>query len=267
VLCSAIAVADYITGFSDDITATVRAPFYYTLNLPSRIAYMMSVEILAKKNLLEQNSSLKTQVAELQAQQTSLENAVKENKVLRELLSSSSRVKAEFTHAEIIALGNDIGRNIVIINKGRSDDVKEGQALVDAYGVFGHIISVSSYTSKVLLVTDKDSFVPIQTDSGLRAILQGSGNSNELELIDATSTTKFKAGDKLYTSGLALRYMPGYPVGEVENISIGDKSAFIKVRVKPYAHLDSSRQLLLVWLPEDKIIAEAKASSSENKPS
>ena len=133
-----------------------------------------------------------------------------------------------------------------------------GQALVDSFGVFGHVTSVSDYTSQVLLVTDKDSYVPIQNDAGIRAIVSGSNDQNKLELIDQTNTTKFKVGDKLYTSGLALRYMPGYPVGTIESISNVDSLDFVKVKVRPYANLDSSRQLLLVWLPENKIVKEAR---------
>ena len=77
-------------------------------------------------------------------------------------------------------------------------------------------------------------------------------------MLDATATTKFKVGQKLYTSGLALRYMQGYPVGVIKSISYNDKFDFVKVKIDPLAHLDQSRQLLLVWLPQNKVLSEAR---------
>ena len=258
-------IIDVNTGLGSKLSAEFRAPFYYVLDIPLRLFYSLSVNFLAKQDLLAQNAALQTKIIELQAQQSYLTNTLKENELLRELLSSSSRVKAEFTHAEIIAITNAVGRNIVIINKGKVDDVKEGQALVDAFGVFGHVIDVGEYTSQVLLITDKDSYIPIQNDSGLRAIVAGVGGYDHLEIIDTTATTKFKVGDKLYTSGLALRYMPGYPVGVIESIEARDSNDFAIIKVKPLAKINSSRQLLLVWLQENKITKEARSNYNANK--
>lgn len=257
-LCSILALVDMFTGVESAIADYIKSPIYYFLDMPRRMTYAVTVNFLSKQDLLAQNESLKAKIIELEAQQSSMASELKENEVLRELLSSSGRVKAEFTHAEIIALANDLTKNVVIINKGKKDDVKMGQALVDSFGVFGHVTSVSEYTSQVLLITDKDSFVPVQNDAGVRAIVTGTNDKNEIELIDQTNTTKFKVGDKLYTSGLALRYMPGYPVGIIESISNVDSLDFVKVKVRPYAHLDSSRQLLLVWLSENKVVKEAR---------
>ncbi len=257
-LCAILVLVDLFTGLESAVTDYIKSPFYYILDMPRRIVYDVTVNFLSKQDLVSQNERLKAKIIELGAQQSSVATQLKENEILRELLSSSGRVKAEFTHAEIIALANDLTKKVVIINKGTKDDVKIGQALVDSSGVFGHVTRVSYYTSQVLLVTDKDSYVPVQNDLGLRAIVAGSNNHNELELINQTNTSKFKVGDKLYTSGLALRYMPGYPVGVIESISNVDSLDFVKVKVRPYAHLDSSRQLLLVWLPENKIVKEAR---------
>ena len=67
-----------------------------------------------------------------------------------------------------------------------------------------------------------------------------------------------KVGDKLYTSGLALRYLPGYPVGTITTISHKEKADFIKVVVAPVASLSNARQVLLVWQSDNHLINEAR---------
>ena len=161
-ICVVLSVIDLKFGYSDLIHEYITYPVYHIINFPSKMIHNMGLVFQSNQDLIEQNEGLKAQIIDLKADQKIYENAKRENEVLRELLSSSGKVKAEFTHAEILAISNNIARKIVIINKGSSDDVYDGQAVVDAYGVFGHVIKAHKFTSSVLLITDKDSYVPVQ---------------------------------------------------------------------------------------------------------
>jgi len=250
--------SDMMLSYSQGLVQYFLSPLYYIIDMPYRLVYKSSVNILSKQELVKENSRLLAQNAILKARMYQYETASKENDTLRELLSSSGKIESDFTHAEIIAESNSLLKKIVIINKGQDDEVYDGQAVIDAHGVLGHVVTANKYTSSVLLITDKDSYVPVQNADGERAIAVGSGDSGALELLDTTATTKFKVGDKLYTSGLALRYLPGYPVGIITTISHKEKADFIKVVVAPIASLSNARQVLLVWQSDNHLINEAR---------
>jgi rod shape-determining protein MreC len=252
---------DWFYSYSLGGTQYLLSPLYYIIDMPYRLVYKSSINLLSKQELVKENTRLLAQNVILKAKMHKYATAEKENKTLRELLSSSGKIESDFTHAEIIAEANSLSRKIVIINKGANDDVYDGQAVIDSYGVLGHVITANKYTSSVLLITDKESYVPVQTNDGERAIVVGSGDGSTLELLDATATTKFKIGDKLFTSGLALRYLAGYPVGIITAISDKDKMAFVKVVVSPYGRLNNTRQVLLVWQPDSNLINEARAKN------
>ena len=109
-LCSALVLIELFTGIESAISDYIKSPIYYVLDMPRSITYAISVNFLSKRDLLSQNERLKAKIIELEAHQSSMASELKENEVLRELLSSSGRVKAEFTHAEIIAVANDIAK-------------------------------------------------------------------------------------------------------------------------------------------------------------
>ena len=64
----------------------------------------------------------------------------------------------------------------MILNKGRNDGVYVGQPVLDAYGLMGQVIAVDSITSRVLLITDTQSAIPVlNVRNGMRSIAIGVG--------------------------------------------------------------------------------------------
>lgn len=239
---------------------SVTESFYTAVNLPSSVYDLAKNRLSSRQYILEENKRLTADNLLLKSNLSLQEDLKNENTVLRDLLSTSAKITADFTIAEVLAVANYSSKNIAIIARGRVDDVYPGQAVLDPYGVFGNVIEVGEHTSKVLLISDRNNAVPVQNSRGVRAILSGAGDGAKLELLDITKTSDFHQGDKLVTSGLAMRYIPGYPVGVIASISYDTSSDFARVLVEPYAKFNQSRQLLLVWPRQDKIIAEARQS-------
>ena len=95
-------------------------------------------------------------------------------------------------------------------------------AALDGQNFIGRIVDVSFFSSRVLLVSDLNSRIPVITEpSGVHAIISGHGkNYPTLEYLPANHS--IKSGDKIYTSGKEGIFSPGIPVGKVkiENNSI-----------------------------------------------
>src|SRR5262249_27030613 len=136
----------------------------------------------------------------------------------------------------------------MVLDKGTDDGIFVGQPVLDAYGVMGQVIDTTAKTSRVLLISDGRSALPVQNNrNGMRAIVAGTGYANSLSLLHMPNTADVKVGDYLVTSGLGGRFPFGYPVGQIISIKKTSAERFALIEVRPAAHLDRSRMVVLVW--------------------
>ena len=100
-------------------------------------------------------------------------------------------------------------------------------------------------------ITDPGHAIPVQINrTGLRTIALGTGSIDRLELPHIPTNADVRVGDLLISSGLGGRFPPGYPVAEVIDVEQDPGNTFSEVIARPRAHLDRSREVLLVWPPE-----------------
>lgn len=224
------------------------APIQYIVSLPIELFTSIKNVINTQDNLVQENLRLKANQLVLKAQLQRLLAIESENNYLKSLLKSSYQIKNKTLIAELLAVNSEPFVHQVILNKGIRDGVYINQPVIDANGLMGKIIQKGPVTSKVLLINDAHSGVAVQnTRNGVRAIAVGDTYSGKLRLMYVTKTTDIKVNDLFTTSGLGDHLPEGYPVGRVTNINNDPSNQFATVLLKPCAHLDSSRQVLLVW--------------------
>ena len=104
--------------------------------------------------------------------------------------------------------------NSFVINSGTNKDIKNGMEVLDGKNFIGRIVDVNFFSSRVLLVTDLNSKIPIISEpSGNHAILSGHGVSDPtLEYL--SENHQIQDGDKIYTSGKEGIFSPGIIIGE-----------------------------------------------------
>ena len=140
----------------------------------------------------------------------------------------------------------------IVIDKGADANIVQGQAVLDAQGLFGQIVEVGEFTSRVLLINDADHAVPIQVHrNGVRSIAGGTGSRDLLVLENVPVSADIVEGDLIETSGLGGRFPVGYPVGTVQSVVVEPTSTYAEVTIRPAAQLDRSRHVLIVFEPEE----------------
>ena len=106
--------------------------------------------------------------------------------------------------------------NSFVINIGGNKEIKNGMAVLDGKNFIGRIVDVNFFSSRVLLVTDLNSKIPVISEpSGNHAILSGHGDSNPT-LQYLSENHKIQEKDKIYTSGKEGIFAPGIPIGEAK---------------------------------------------------
>ena len=143
-----------------------------------------------------------------------------ENMRLRELLGSSFRLQERVQVAELLSVDLDPFYQHVIIDKGETFGVYEGQPVLDSLGVMGQVAEVSQFSSRVVLLTDPSHSIPVQiVRNGLRAVVTGRGLGENLQMEFLPHNADVRVGDLLVTSGLGGRFPVGYPVGKVISVN------------------------------------------------
>jgi rod shape-determining protein MreC len=246
--------------------STLVYPLQYVVNLPVEAAEWVSVSLVTRNNLLEENDRLKHEHLLIKQKIQRYEVLEQENRRLRELLESSFRLNDKVLVAEIIDVDVQRFRRKIEINKGQREGAYDGQPIVDASGIMGQIVFAAPFSSMVLLITDPNHALPVQINrNGLRAIAVGTGQRNKLLLENLTNNADISVGDLIVSSGLGRRFPSGYPVGEIEEISRDPGEVFAKVVVKPSAQLSQSREVLMVWPYGDAIETKKESAEVEKK--
>jgi len=150
-----------------------------------------------------------------------------ENAAFRSLLSAKIETSSFVVAARVVADAGGPFVRTVLLNAGRRDGVAKGQAVVNAEGMVGRIAEVGERSSRVLLLSDLNSRVPVVNErSGQRGVLAGD-NSEWPQLVFLPNQAQVQPGDPIVTSGHGGLLPPGLPIGIVA--STGDGG----VRVQP----------------------------------
>jgi rod shape-determining protein MreC len=206
-------------------------------------------DLSASKNQLQlENSRLRTEALITRGRMQELAALKAENDRLREMLDAREQVRGEVRVAGIMAVDANPYRHNIVLDVGSREGVYDGQAIVDASGVVGQVISTGLTTSQAILISDPDHALPVVVNrNGLRTVAFGTGEYNRLSLPFLANNADIRAGDLLVTSGLGGTFPSGYPVATVESVTRLPQAPFAEVSATPAAALDQVREVMLIW--------------------
>ena len=177
-------------------------------------------------NLFEKNIKLKNENTQLKEQIYDSDFLIFENKQLRQLLDEQIASSTNLVSARVMLDKQSPYLNSFIINHGSNKEIKNGMAVLDGKNFIGRIVDVNFFSSRVLLVTDLNSKIPVLIEpSGSQAILSGRG-TNEPTLEYLPKNHKIQSGNKVYTSGKEGIFAPGIPIGKVR---MDDEKVFVSL--------------------------------------
>ena len=145
-----------------------------------------------------------------------------ENTQLRELIDDQVASSDYLISSRVIIDKQSPYLNSFIINSGSNKKIKNGLAVLDGENFVGRIVDVNFFSSRVLLVSDLNSKIPVIIEpSGNQAILSGRGKDYPiLEYLPPNNT--INENDKIYTSGKEGIFDPGIPIGVIKIVEEGE---------------------------------------------
>jgi rod shape-determining protein MreC len=200
-------------------SADLVSPVMNVISRPAASINELTDKIYNLAHLYDENERLRRENQQLLAWQQAARNLSHENARLRDLASYTSPPALHLVTARVIADMGGAYAHSVMISAGSRDGVAKGQAVISDEGLIGRVAEAGYQASRVLLITDINSRVPVVVENSRdRAFLSGD-NTNRPLLTFLTADAAVAPGDRILTSGHGGAFPPGIPIGVVSSVS------------------------------------------------
>ena len=213
----------FLSSFDSKITKITRSginEFIYrssfVLSAPEKILKNLSYEIKSHFGVYSNLKKIEQELNEFKSKKISLDILEFENQKLREQLDDYL-VSTEVIYSKIIIDNKSQYLRSFVINKGSKDGIKPGMVVLDQQYLVGKVIEVNFGTSRVLLMSDINSNIPITISPGnLLAIATGTGqNQAKVNFLKKIHFDKITNDSLVYTSGTGGLIKSGVPIGKI----------------------------------------------------
>ncbi len=223
-------------------------PIYAIANYPVLSGEWFRQQVKSEEQLRRENTAMNAELLQARVRLQKLADLSAENTRLRGLLNTPLIIDGRMLISEIIGTDTDPLRQILVINKGSSDQVKLGQTILDDKGIMGQVINVYPHSSRVMLLSDKEHAISVRIErTGVRGIVSGTGDSTRLSMQYVPNTADIKLGDRLISSGLGEQFPAGYQVGTVSRIQRHGSGEFATIDIRPAAQLQGGHHVVLLF--------------------
>ena len=201
--------------FTNYLKITLNEIVYRTsfiVSVPEKKILDLSNKIQDHYNVYNDYVLVKEKIKTLESKKYETQFLEVENKRLKKTINEYI-FKSDELVAKVLIDKNSPFLKSVIVNKGSKDKVKLGMAVLDGSYLVGKIVEVNYSTSRVLLVSDLNSKIPVSIEPGnIQSILSGTGKQNgKIEYLETDILIKDKS--IVYTSGSGGLFKSGIPVG------------------------------------------------------
>jgi rod shape-determining protein MreC len=206
---------DAVKGAALDVTAPISAAGSRIVGFFGGIGESVSNYFRAGS----QNAELRAELAAARRTLIAAQAAQAENRRLAALLGLARATPDEIVVARIVGSSFEAPRRLATLAAGSSSGVAIGQPVRAPEGLIGRVIETGRWASRVLLVSDGGSNVPVRAvRNGVPAIAVGRGDGTiELRTLEV-GQNPFRPGDILVTSGVGGIFPPGVPVATVTRL-------------------------------------------------
>jgi rod shape-determining protein MreC len=194
-----------------------------------------------------ENAQLQQTIDRLRLEQAALLEDAKEGQRLQTLMGFQQKYLYATQAAQVFGTGGSNLSRVFYIDKGSADKVERDMAVISADGIVGKVREVFRHSAQVLAINDQNSGAGVILETTrIRGILRGNADGR-LQIVDLLADKRIQPGEKVLTAGGDQIFPRGLPVGEVERVVPDpDRDGFIKIMVKPAAHLDRLDEVLVI---------------------
>ena len=223
---------NYLVEQARTTVVDVITPVINLVSKPADAVSQLADEVEHFWAVYEENEVLRAENARLKAWHGIARRLDEENKQYRGLLNVVPEPRITFITARIIGDSRRAFVQSVLVNAGRTFGIESGQAVINGEGFVGRIVDAGRQASRVILMTDLNSRIPVIIEqTRFKGILTGT-NTDFPQIDFLPSEAKVSPGDRVVTSGHGGMLPTGLPIGIVRSVENG------VIKVQPHVDYD-----------------------------
>ena len=232
------------------VTDTV-APIIAAVGQPFRFVADGISGMTGITQLRAENDRLKAENARLKEWYQTALLLKAENQSLKDLLNVIPEPEQSYISTRVIGDSGSSYVRSLLIQAGKEDGVVEGQAVMGSQGMIGRIIEVGNRASRILLLNDINSHIPVTIEgTNQKAILAGT-NDDLLMLDHLPSDTLIEEGARVVTSSHGGMFPQGLPIGKVVKTDSGE------IAVEPFTDPVNASYVQVIEKPDDPNVRQS----------
>ena len=219
--CLILSLEYFKTGPIDKFRSITKDIIYrasYVVSIPFKLIEDSYVKIQDHINMYDEYRLLKEKEFNISSLENDLKFYKSENIKLRKFINEEPLKEGKYIITKVLIDKESPYIKSLIINKGFEAGIEKGMAALDRSYMIGKVIETNYLSSRILLVNDLNSKIPVIIEPGnTQAILNGSGsNYGELEYLPKNNIVD--TDHIVYTSGSDRIFLSGIPIGKIEVI-------------------------------------------------
>ncbi|MCC6597609.1 MAG: rod shape-determining protein MreC [Alphaproteobacteria bacterium] len=173
-----------------------------------------------------------------------------ENKSLHELLNVKVEQRSSAITARILSDSSSTFARSLLVSAGTQDGIRKGQAVISGDGLVGRVVEAGERVSRVLLISDMNSRVPVLIENSRQHAIFAGNNGQEGLLVYLPADREVDVGARIVTSGQGGIFPAGLPVGVVSKVD-GKR-----IEVQPFADFSRMIYVRVLDRPDDPNLHE-----------
>ena len=231
---------------AEQFVIEITAPFQKLIKQTTKSTEELWLNYFRLVDVHHENTQLKNEIHALKMANSRYRELLATQERLEELLQFKQTINRPVLAAQVIGRDPTGWFKSVIIDKGKWAGLRLDMPVVNAFGVVGRVVSVSSNYAKVLLIIDQNSAVDCLVQrSRDRGMLKGL-MSEICKLDDMAKSNDITVGDIVVTSGLGGVFPKGLPVGRILDVKEISGELFKDIKIRTAVDFSKLEEVLVI---------------------
>ncbi|MDA7837605.1 rod shape-determining protein MreC [Candidatus Pelagibacter sp.] len=194
----------------------------FIVSVPENLLKESYLTLQNHNKLYKKNEKIKFELEILKAKDLSNEFIILENQRLKSIVDDYL-IKSDTIIAKVLSDKGSPFLRSIIINKGSKHKINLGMVVMDGAYLVGKVVEVNYLSSRVLLLSDLNSKIPVIVEpNAVFSILSGTGKNYGI-IQYSKKYDDIKSESVIYTSGAGNLFKAGIPIGKINDNFLNDE--------------------------------------------